>query len=77
MKRITISSAILSLVFSFSHFAQNSGGSFTPDGISISEAGPRNGHSMAYDHETGEVLLFGGADHEKVVDDLFVLRSNA
>lgn len=47
------------------------------DGVTVSEAGPRNGHSMAYDHESGEVFLFGGADHEKVVADLFVLRSNA
>lgn len=77
MKRFTLLSVILNAFFSFSLFAQNSGGSLMPDGISIAEAGPRNGHSMAYDYESAEIFLFGGADHEKVVADLFVLRSNA
>jgi hypothetical protein len=36
-----------------------------------SSPGVRNGHRLTFDPGTGEVLMFGGADHERVLDDLW------
>jgi hypothetical protein len=33
--------------------------------------GVRNGHRMTFDAGRAEVLMFGGADHERVLDDLW------
>src|SRR5687767_13937662 len=33
--------------------------------------GARNGHRLTFDSAAGAVLMFGGADHERVLDDLW------
>ncbi|MGH1364578.1 MAG: Kelch repeat-containing protein [Calditrichia bacterium] len=36
----------------------------------------RNAHSMAYDSVNKRLVLFGGADHEKVLSDLWVYKTD-
>ncbi|REJ75218.1 MAG: hypothetical protein DWQ47_06955 [Acidobacteria bacterium] len=78
MNAVRILTAGLAFQFAFaaSAFPQNST-TFKLDGIFVSDAGPRNAHSMAYDPEKKRVLLFGGADHEKVLSDLYYLTEDS
>jgi hypothetical protein len=46
-------------------------------GSAPSGPGVRNGHRLAFDARAGEVLMFGGADHERVLDDLWSWNGRA
>ena len=48
-------------------------------GARAAAAGPgvRNGHRLAFDPGAGRTLMFGGADHERVLDDLWSWNGDA